>query len=125
MTSRVYNSSSYSSSISQKLLHKQGVGGRSTAIQNRFIKRWVIWFILITILALFYVWSRIRIVQLGYEINTLQKEYTELDKEAGSMEVEVEKLKSPKRLEEVAHKKLNMHPPKGDQIVLVSPEEIE
>ena len=125
MTSRIYNSSSYSSSISQKLLHKQGVGGRSTAIQNRFIKRWAIWFILITILALFYVWSRIRIVQLGYEINTLQKEYTELDKEAGSMEVEVEKLKSPKRLEEVAHKKLNMHPPKGDQIVLVSPEEIE
>ena len=110
---------------SQKLLNKQGFCKRSADVQKKFVKRWAVWLIFATILALFYVWSRVQMVQLGYELTTLQRQSDDLNKQISNLELEIAKLKSPKRLEEFAKAELNMHAPLAEQIVLVKPEGME
>lgn len=106
----------------QKLLRKQGVGARSVAVQNKFVRKWAVWLILITILALFYVWSRVQVVQLGYELTAMKHDAQELSKQVSNLEMEIAQLKSPKRLEEMAKQKLGMTPPSGEQVVLIKPD---
>ncbi len=108
-------------SVAQRMLQKQGVGAKATAVQNKFVKRWVFWLLFITALALFYVWSRVQVVQLGYEISALQRTNDELSKQVSMLEVEIANLKSPARLENIAKTKLFMQPPASDQIVLIKP----
>ncbi|PIR17656.1 MAG: cell division protein FtsL [Deltaproteobacteria bacterium CG11_big_fil_rev_8_21_14_0_20_49_13] len=115
----------FSYAQSQKLLNRQGFGKRSAAVQQKFVKRWAVWLIFATIMALFYVWSRVQMVQLGYEVTTLKSQTNELNKQISNLDVEIAKLKSPKRLKEIAETELNMHAPVAEQIVIIKPEEIE
>jgi len=103
------------------MLRKQGVGARQAAVQNRFVKRWAVWIILLTVLALFYVWSRVRVVELGYELSSLEQNAQELAKQIAAVEADIAKLKSPKRLEAVAKGELGMQVPTAEQTVLVQP----
>lgn len=107
----------------QRFLQKQGLGARSAAVQKRFVKKWALWVVLVTLLALFYVWSRVQVIQLGYELNTLKRQNEDIGKQISNLELDIAKLKSPKRLEEVARKELGMQPPAAEQIVLVRPDE--
>jgi cell division protein FtsL len=106
-------------SPTQKLLRKQGVGARQVAVQNKFVKRWAVWIILLTVLALFYVWSRVKVVEMGYELSGLNSSVAELSKQIGALEADIARLKSPKRLEEVAKTELGMQTPTAEQTVLV------
>ena len=105
--------------MKQKLLQNQGMGARSAAVQGKFVRRWVGWLLFITFLALFYVWTRVQVVQLGYEITMLKREAEGILKQVSGLKLEIAKLKSPKRLEEVARQNLRMQPPSAEQIVLV------
>ncbi len=107
-----------------RLLQKQGMGSRTSKVQFKFLGRWAIWILIITVLALFYVWSRVQVVQLGYEISKMQADESDLAKQASSLEVELAKLKSPARLEEIAKKELGLQHPTAAQTVLVKPEEV-
>lgn len=104
---------------SQRLLKNQGVGAKTAHVQSKFIRRWAVWLIAVTMLALFYVWSRIQVVQYGYENATLTRQSDELSKQISSLEIEIAKLKSPARLEDVAKKELGMRPPSAEQTVIV------
>lgn len=105
----------------QRFLQKQGFGARSAAVQKKFVKRWAVWLALVTLMALFYVWSRVQVVQLGYELTTLKRQTEDLNKQASNLELDIAKLKSPERLEDVAKNELNMHAPLAEQIVIVKP----
>lgn len=107
----------------QRLLQKQGVGRRSIQVQNKFLKRWAVWIACATLLALFYVWSRVQVVQIGYDVSKIKGEAQELQKQVSMLEMDLARLKSPARLEEVAKKELNMQHPAAEQIVLVKPDE--
>ncbi len=111
--------------VLSKLLRSQGVGARSAAVQQKFVKKWAVWLIFATVLALFYVWSRVQVVSLGYELTTLKLQAEELGKQISSLELEMAKMKSPKRLEEIARNELFMQAPTAEQIVLIRPEEIK
>jgi cell division protein FtsL len=53
---------------------------------------------------LFYVWTRMQIVQLGYEISTLETKNRELKDRKKELMVEMASLQSPKELEKKARK---------------------
>ena len=102
-----------------KMLRVQGVGTKAQAERNRLIKKVVVLLLVIIMSALFCVWSRIGVVQVGYEITKIQEEAVGLKKQVDHLRVEVERLKSPGRLQKVAAEFLNMHPPSGKEIVFV------
>ncbi len=103
----------------QRLLQSQGVGARSEAVQKKFIKKWAVWFIIATVLGLFYVWSRVQVVRLGYDVSKLKAEAETLNKQASNLELEIARLKSPARLEDVAKNMVKMKVPSAEQIILV------
>jgi len=65
-------------------------------------------------LALFYVWTRMKVVQIGYEIADLEKENNALKNRKREMLLEITSLQSPGELEKQARKKVGlMFPPLG------------
>jgi len=57
---------------------------------------------------LLYVGGKVKIVQLGYQIEALEKEKRDLERENRSLRIEAASLSSPARIEEIALKRLGM-----------------
>ncbi len=83
-------------------------------------------FILFTLLmlffiggSLFYVWSRIQVIQLGYEISNALKEERALAEANKKLRLEIATLKSYGRIEKVAVEELRMVKPKPEQVIVI------
>lgn len=57
---------------------------------------------------LLYVGGKVKIVQLGYQIEALEKEKRYLERENRALRIEAASLSSPARIEEIALKRLGM-----------------
>jgi len=57
---------------------------------------------------LLYVGGKVKIVQLGYQIEALEKEKSDLERENRSLRIEAASLSSPARIEEIALKRLGL-----------------
>ena len=68
---------------------------------------------------LLYVGGKVKIVQLGYQIEVLEREKHELERENRSLLIEASSLSSPARIEEIAIKRLGMIRPAKENIVVV------
>lgn len=68
-------------------------------------------------LSLIYIWSRVQVIQSGYDINRLKNERTSLKNENQRLEMELSLLESPKRLKKIAGENLGMALPDGGRIV--------
>ena len=87
-------------------------------------KTWVLlFFTLLLILliggSLFYVWSRIQVIQLGYEISNALKEGRGLTETSKKLRIEIAALKSYARIERIATEELGMTKPKPDQVIVI------
>lgn len=71
-------------------------------------------------LLLLYVWERVDLVQLGYQIQQLKAQQTALQRVNDELKVKVSMLTSPERIAHVATKRLAMTQPQPGQVVLVS-----
>ena len=94
---------------------------QKTYTKKDFLKTKVLFRILflvafMAILSLFYIWSRIQIVQYGYEINSLRVRQNILLESNKKLNVEVATLKAPQRIERVATERLKMRAPEQAQI---------
>ncbi len=69
--------------------------------------------------SLFYVWSRIQVFQLGYEISNALKEERTLTEAGKRLRLEIATLKSYARIERVAVEELRMAKPKPDQVIVI------
>jgi cell division protein FtsL len=69
--------------------------------------------------SLFYVWSRIQVIQLGYEISNAMKEERALTENNKKLRVEIAALKSYARIEKLATEELRMAKPKPDQVIVI------
>jgi cell division protein FtsL len=66
-----------------------------------------------------YVGGKVKIVRLGYQLETLEHERRELERANRSLRIEASSLSSPARIEEIAIKRLGMiHPPKENQVMV-------
>ena len=87
-------------------------------------KTWLLlFFTLLLILlmggSLFYVWSRIQVIQLGYEISSALKEGRGLTETNKKLRIEIAALKSYDRIERIATEELGMAKPKPDQVIVI------
>jgi cell division protein FtsL len=69
--------------------------------------------------SLFYVWSRIQVFQLGYEISNALKEERALTEANKKLRLEIATLKSYARIEKLAVEELRMAKPKPEQVIVI------
>jgi len=69
--------------------------------------------------SLFYVWSRIQVIQLGYEISNALKEEKAISLTQQKLKLEIATLKSYARIERLATEELKMSKPKPDQVIVI------
>ena len=69
--------------------------------------------------SLFYVWSRIQVIQLGYEISNTLKEERVLTETNKKLRLEIATLKSYTRIEKLAVEELRMAKPKPEQVIVI------
>ena len=69
--------------------------------------------------SLFYVWSRIQVIRLGYEISSALKEEKALTDANKRLRLEIATLKSYARIEKVAVEELRMAKPKPEQVIVI------
>ena len=69
--------------------------------------------------ALFFVWSRITVVNLEYDISSLGRRLREVGHENQKLRLESAHLRNPVRLERIARTELGLRMPTLDQVVIV------
>jgi len=69
--------------------------------------------------SLFYVWSRIQVIRLGYEISNILKEEKALTEANKRLRLEIATLKSYARIERLAVEELRMAKPKPEQVIVI------
>lgn len=75
--------------------------------------------ILITILTCAFVWVRLRIVSIGYEIHELENHERSAVNACNQLRVKINEAKSPKKLEQLARTKFDMQPPAPNQTIVL------
>ncbi|MFQ5840150.1 MAG: septum formation initiator family protein [Candidatus Methylomirabilales bacterium] len=68
---------------------------------------------------LFYVWQQVQVVRLGYEIERLRAEQVTLARGVRELKIAIARLRSLKRVEEVARKRLGMSSGLPGQLILI------
>ncbi len=69
--------------------------------------------------SLFFVWSRVEVTGLEYEISSLEAELRQAKQETSQLRLEAASLSSPERIERVARKELGLRLPVPEQVVTV------
>jgi cell division protein FtsL len=76
---------------------------------------------LLTAIGVFHVWSRTRVVAVGYALGELQRDHVALTAEHDRLRIEVETLRSPAVLERIARTRLGMAPPAPGAVSAAGP----
>lgn len=74
---------------------------------------------LLTLLSLFHVWSRVKVVDLNLRITEGNRVLKELQQEKNMLRLEVASLKNPARIEALAKGELGMALPTDQQVIVV------
>jgi cell division protein FtsL len=91
---------------------------RSESRKSRALMFAALTFVLI-LCCLFFVWSRIQVIQLGYEISAAVKEGRSLTEANKRLRLEIATLKSYARIEKIAVEELGMAKPRPDQVIII------
>ncbi|MDH3453860.1 MAG: cell division protein FtsL [Desulfuromonadales bacterium] len=75
---------------------------------------------LLLAVSLFFVWSRVQVTGLEYEISQLQSNLRSVQQETSNLRLEAASLRSPERIERVARKELNLRLPSAEQVITVN-----
>ena len=71
-------------------------------------------------LLLLYVWERVDLVRVGYQVQQLKAKHRLLERENDELKVKVSALTSPERIARLATHRLGMGRPRPGQVILVS-----
>jgi len=69
--------------------------------------------------SLFFVWSRVQVTSLEYDMSQLQSTLRDLRQETSNLRLEAASLRSPERIERVARQELRLRLPSADQVITV------
>lgn len=72
-----------------------------------------------------YVWSKIDVLQIGYELEKLSKQRMSLEQEHNRLQLKLSQLTAPDRIASESEKRLGMKIPNTGQVVLVPVESIQ
>ena len=99
------------------VLTGQDVRIRRNLKDMSFIYIAVLGFFFIVAVASVFLWSRLMIVNIGYDISRGNANRATLTEQNKRLRVEYMKLKSPERIEKIATEELALSHPTGEQIV--------
>lgn len=102
--------------MGSELVRRQRAYTKDDLVKAKFLFRILFLVAFMAILSLFYIWSRVQIVQYGYDINSLKSRQHQLIEANKKLKVEVATLKSPRRMEKFAVEKLGMRPIAPEQM---------
>jgi cell division protein FtsL len=71
---------------------------------------------LLTLVALFHVWSRVTVIDLNLQISEADSAIRESKQEASRLRLEIASLKTPDRIEKIAREQLGMTLPTDVQV---------
>ena len=71
------------------------------------------------LLVFVFVWERVDVVRLGYQIERLKTQKILLERERDQLQVKVSALAAPERIAKVAIEKLGLIPPQQGQVLMV------
>jgi cell division protein FtsL len=74
---------------------------------------------IMTLVSIFHVWSRVKVVDLNLKVGEMRKELKEQEQEQGRLKLEVASLKAPARIEAIAKGELGLSLPTEQQIVVI------
>lgn len=74
----------------------------------KLLLRLIVLGMIVMMLSLFYIWSRVEVVKMGYAIGELIKHQKELKAQNQKLRLELSVLKAPERIESLASEKLKM-----------------
>ncbi len=74
---------------------------------------------LLLLVSLFFVWSRVQVTSLEYEMSQLETTLRGLRQEATNLSLEAASLRDPARIERVARTELNLRLPSSEQVITV------
>ncbi|MFO1518096.1 MAG: cell division protein FtsL [bacterium] len=86
-------------------------------VKGVFVSYLIALILLAFVCSLFYIWSRIQIVNVGYEINRELSAKEKLIEESKRLSLEIATLKSPVRLEALAKNEYQMDLPRKSQVL--------
>lgn len=69
--------------------------------------------------SLFFVWSRVQVTSLDYEISRVEASLRKAKHETSQLRLEAASLESPERIERVARKELGLRLPVAEQVITV------
>jgi len=75
--------------------------------------------VLLVVLALFFAWPHFEMTLNGYRIEQLQKEKDTEEEMTRQLRLEIETLRSPKRIETLATTRLHLVAPKQDEAIVI------
>jgi cell division protein FtsL len=74
---------------------------------------------ILTVVSIFHVWSRVKVVDLNLQLGESRKQFKELHLEQSQLKLEVASLKTPSRIEALARQELGLSMPTNQQVVQV------
>lgn len=83
------------------------------------IRRWIpLWTVpLIVVMAAGTIWLRLTIVSMTYEVDQSQKMIRNALQDVERLELDVARLRSPRRLEALARMRFGLVPPRAEQVI--------
>ncbi|MBW2039308.1 MAG: cell division protein FtsL [Deltaproteobacteria bacterium] len=76
-------------------------------------------FLLLILSIIFYVWTRVQVVQFGYEISSALNEKEAAIIAHNELKLEIATLRSAQQVEREAREKLGMDLPRKDQLIII------
>ncbi len=100
------------------VLKEQNVRIRRALEDRSFLYTAALTVFLAALVILVYLWCRLTVVNMGYEISRLNMERKVALEENRRLKIEISRLKSPQRIESIA-RKMGLVYPREDQIVRI------
>ena len=106
-------------SLGAQSVRKQSAFTKLDFLKTKLVLKLSVLGAFIVFLSLFYIWSRVQVVQLGYEINEIRHEQSLLLDQNKKLGMELAVLKSPERLRRIAQDQLGMSLPETQRLMTV------
>ncbi|PLX98671.1 MAG: cell division protein FtsL [Desulfuromonas sp.] len=75
--------------------------------------------VVLMVVSLFFVWSRLEMVNLEYEISTYEVRLRSLQQESRQLKLEAASLRNPGRIERMARTRLGLRMPTPEQVITI------
>lgn len=103
--------------LGTRAVKKQSVFTKIDFLKTQFLMKLLFLGFFVVILSLFYIWSRVQILQISYDINAANQTQRELIDNNKKLKTELMLIKSPNRLTKIAAGTLNMSTPQQHQLL--------